>query len=45
MPALSQQVEFNARLLKLNDDGDILEEPKGITPEQLKVLIAMEKNI
>ena len=36
--------EFNSRLLKLNDDADILEELKGLTPEQLKVLIAMAKN-
>ena len=36
--------EFNSRLLKLNDDADILEELKGLTPDQLKVLIAMAKN-
>ena len=41
---LSQQMEFNSRLLKLNDDADILEELKGLTPEQLKALIAMVKN-
>ena len=41
---LSQQMEFNSRLLKLNDDADIMEELKGLTPEQLKVLIAMAKN-
>ena len=37
-------MEFNSRLLKLNDDADILEEHKGLTPEQLKVLIALLKN-
>jgi hypothetical protein len=37
-------LEFNSRLLKLNDDTDILEELKGLTPEQLKVLIALAKN-
>ena len=42
---LSQQMEFNSRLLKLNDEPDILEELKGLTPEQLKVLIAMAKNV
>ena len=42
--SLSQQMEFNSRLLKLNDDTDILEELKGLTPEQLKVLIALAKN-
>ena len=41
---LAQQMEFNSRLLKLNDDTDILEELKGLTPEQLKVLIALAKN-
>ena len=40
---LAQQMEFNSRLLKLNDDADILEELKGLTPEQLKALIAMVK--
>ena len=44
MPSLSQQMEFNSRLLKLNDDADIMEELKGLTPEQLKALIAMVKN-
>ena len=38
---LAQQMEFNSRLLKLNDDADIMEELKGLTPEQLKALIAM----
>ena len=33
----------HSRLLKLNDDADILEELKGLTPEQLKALIAMVK--
>ena len=42
---LSQQMEFNSRLLKLNDEPDVLEELKGLTPEQLKVLIAMAKNV
>ena len=27
------QMEFNSRLLKLNDDADIMEELKGLTPE------------
>ena len=40
---LVQQMEFNSRLLKLNDDADIMEELKGLTPEQLKALIAMVK--
>ena len=40
---LAQQMEFNSRLLKLNDDADIMEELKGLTPEQLKALIAMVK--
>ena len=39
------QMEFNSRLLKLNDDADIMEELKGFTPEQLKALIAMVKNV
>ena len=42
---LAQQMEFNSRLLKLNDDADIMEELKGLTPEQLKALIAMVKNV
>ena len=42
---LSQQMEFDSKLLKLNDDADILEELKGLTPEQLKALIAMVKNV
>ena len=41
---LAQQMEFNSRLLKLNNDADIMEELKGLTPEQLKVLIALAKN-
>ena len=41
---LAQQMEFNSRLLKLNDDADILEELKGFTPEQIKALIALVKN-
>ena len=41
---LAQQMEFNSRLLKLNDDADIMEELKGLTPEQLKTLIALAKN-
>lgn len=41
---LAQQMEFNSRLLKLNDDADIMEELKGLTPEQLKTLIALVKN-
>ena len=41
---LSQQIEFNSRLLKLNDDADIMEELKGLTPEQIKALIALVKN-
>ena len=41
---VAQQMEFNSRLLKLNDDADIMEELKGLTPEQLKALIAMVKN-
>lgn len=40
---LSQQIEFNPRLLKLNDDADIMEELKGLTPEQLKALIKIVK--
>ena len=36
--------QFNSRLLKLNDDADIIEELKGLTPEQLKALIALVKN-
>ena len=39
------QMEFNSRLLKLNDDADIMEELKGLTPEQLKALIALVKNV
>ena len=42
---LAQQMEFNSRLLKLNNDADIMEELKGLTPEQLKALIAMVKNV
>ena len=42
---LAQQMEFNSRLLKLNDEPDIMEELKGLTPEQLKILIAMAKNV
>ena len=41
---LAQQMEFNSRLLKLNDDADIMEELKGFTPEQLKTLITLVKN-
>ena len=41
---LSQQMEFNSRLLKLNDVADIMEELKGLTPEQLRTLIAKVKN-
>ena len=41
---LAQQMEFNSRLLKLNDDAGIMEGLKGLTPEQLKALIAMVKN-
>ena len=41
---LAQQMEFSSRLLKLNDDADIMEELKGLTPEQLKTLIAMVRN-
>jgi hypothetical protein len=41
---LAQQMEFNSRLLKLNDDADIMEELKGLTPEQIKALIALVKN-
>ena len=40
---LAQQMEFNSRLLKLNDDADIMEELKGLTPEQVTALIAMVK--
>ena len=40
---LAQQMEFNSRLLKLNDDADIMEELKGLTTEQLKTLIALVK--
>ena len=40
---IDQQMEFNSRLLKLNDDADIMEEFKGLTPEQFKALIAMVK--
>ena len=43
VPRISRQMEFNSRLLKLNDDADIMEELKGLTPEQLKALIAMVK--
>ena len=41
---LSQQMAFNSKLLKLNDEPDIMEELKDLTPEQLKALIAMVKN-
>jgi hypothetical protein len=41
---IAQQMVFNSRLLNLNDDADIMEELKGLTPEQLKALIAMVKN-
>ena len=40
---VAQQMVFNSRLLELNDDADILEELKGLNPEQLKALIAMVK--
>ena len=42
---LSQQMAFNSKLLKLNDEPDIMEELKDLTPEQLKALIAMVKNV
>ena len=42
---IAQQMEFNSRLLNLNDDADIMEELKGLTPEQIKALIAMVKNV
>ena len=42
---LAQQMEFNSRLLKLNDDADIMEELKGLTSEQIKALIALVKNV
>ena len=42
---LAQQMEFNSRLLKLNNDAAIMEDLKGLTPEQLKALIAMVKNV
>ncbi|MCI6327767.1 MAG: site-specific integrase [Bacteroidales bacterium] len=41
---LAQQMEFSSRLLKLNNDADLMEELKGLTPEQLKTLIALVKN-
>ena len=40
---LAQQMKFNSRFLKLNDDADIMEELKGLTPEQIKALIALVK--
>ena len=40
---IKQQKKFNSRLLKLNDDADIMEELKGLTPEQIKALIALVK--
>ena len=42
---LAQQMEFNSRLLKLNDEPDMMEELKDLTLEQLKALIAMVKNV
>jgi integrase len=42
---IAQQMVFNSRLLNLNDDADIMEELKGLTPEQIKALIAMVKNV
>ena len=41
---ISQQMAFNSKLLKLNEEPDIMEELKDLTPEQLKALIAMVKN-
>ena len=41
---MKRTLEFNSRLLKLNDDADIMEELKGLTPEQIKALIALVKN-
>ena len=38
-----RMLEFNSMLLNLNEDADILEELKGLTPDQLKALIAMVK--
>ena len=40
---LARQMECNSRLLKLNDDADIMEELKGHTPEQIKASIALVK--
>ena len=40
---LSQQMEFNSKLLKLNNEPDLMEELKDLTPEQLKMLIEMVK--
>ena len=37
-------MEINSRLQKLNNEPDIMEELKDLTPEQLKALIAMVKN-
>ena len=42
---LAQQMAFNSKLLKLNDEPDIMEELKDLTPEQLKALIAMVKDV
>ena len=36
-------MEFNSRLLKLNDDADIMEELKGLTPEQIRILKILGK--
>ena len=38
-----RMLEFNSMLLNLNEDADILEELKGLTPDQMKALIAMVK--
>ena len=40
---LAQQMEFNSRLLKLNDDADILEELKGNPKISGKPGILIEK--
>ena len=41
---LAQQMQFNSKLLKVGDQVDIMEELQGLTPDQIKALIALVKN-
>ena len=38
------QMQFNSKLLKVGDQVDIMEELQGLTPDQIKALIALVKN-